>query len=221
MCTRAHTNLVLQVLRLAEAHIKHEREELKSLAIVLDRNKQVSCVKPVHVFSPIPHRHLCHQHPSLSLAHAPELFFASSSPCIQDSDQRYMALEARMRATDKDKQVNAHVGLHACAVRYPVINLPHPRNLGNCVPRNSTCAYTGSVSRSERSKLRSTMSGSAALAHRTLSRRPTPMSRLEPDISPHASLSSLSPSLPSFLHPPVPAPSLSRHSLYCLSCLFP
>ncbi len=53
--------LPLQVLRLAEAHIKHEKEELKSLQVVLDRNKQ-------------------------------------------DSDQRYMALEARMRATEKDKQ---------------------------------------------------------------------------------------------------------------------
>ena len=50
-----------QVLRLAEAHIKHEKEELKSLGVVLDRNKQ-------------------------------------------DSDQRFMALEARLRATDKDKQ---------------------------------------------------------------------------------------------------------------------
>jgi len=50
----------LQVLRLAEAHIKHEKEELKSLNVVLERNKQ-------------------------------------------DSDQRYMALEARMRATEKDK----------------------------------------------------------------------------------------------------------------------
>lgn len=50
-----------QVLRLAEAHIKHEKEELKSLNVVLDRNKQ-------------------------------------------DSDQRFMALEARMRATEKDKQ---------------------------------------------------------------------------------------------------------------------
>jgi len=49
------------VLRLAEAHIKHEKEELKSLNVVFERNKQ-------------------------------------------DSDQRYMALEARMRATDKDKQ---------------------------------------------------------------------------------------------------------------------
>jgi len=49
------------VLRLAEAHIKHEKEELKSLGVVLDRNKQ-------------------------------------------DSDQRFMALEARLRATDKDKQ---------------------------------------------------------------------------------------------------------------------
>jgi hypothetical protein len=49
-----------QVLRLAEAHIKHEKEELKSLNVVLERNKQ-------------------------------------------DSDQRYMALEARMRATEKDK----------------------------------------------------------------------------------------------------------------------
>ena len=27
-----------QVLRLAEAHIKHEKEELKSLGVVLDRN---------------------------------------------------------------------------------------------------------------------------------------------------------------------------------------
>jgi DNA repair exonuclease SbcCD ATPase subunit len=50
-----------QVLRLAEAHIKHEKEELKSLNVVLERNKQ-------------------------------------------DSDQRFMALEARMRATEKDKQ---------------------------------------------------------------------------------------------------------------------
>eukprot|EP00288_Rhodomonas_lens_P016003 CAMPEP_0177714630 /NCGR_PEP_ID=MMETSP0484_2-20121128/13556_1 /TAXON_ID=354590 /ORGANISM="Rhodomonas lens, Strain RHODO" /LENGTH=229 /DNA_ID=CAMNT_0019226561 /DNA_START=23 /DNA_END=712 /DNA_ORIENTATION=- len=49
------------VLRLAEAHIKHEKEELKSLNVVFERNKA-------------------------------------------DSDQRYMALEARMRATDKDKQ---------------------------------------------------------------------------------------------------------------------
>ena len=31
-----------QVLRLAEAHIKHEKEELKSLQVVLDRNKQDS-----------------------------------------------------------------------------------------------------------------------------------------------------------------------------------
>ena len=52
---------LVQVLRLAEAHIKHEKEELKSLGVVLDRNKQ-------------------------------------------DSDQRFMALEARLRATDKDKQ---------------------------------------------------------------------------------------------------------------------
>mmetsp|Transcript_41076 Transcript_41076/g.97315 ORF Transcript_41076/g.97315 Transcript_41076/m.97315 type:complete len:212 (+) Transcript_41076:3-638(+) len=49
------------VLRLAEAHIKHEKEELKSLNVVFERNKQ-------------------------------------------DSEQRYLALEARMRATEKDKQ---------------------------------------------------------------------------------------------------------------------
>eukprot|EP00282_Hemiselmis_andersenii_P031570 CAMPEP_0169457608 /NCGR_PEP_ID=MMETSP1042-20121227/16970_1 /TAXON_ID=464988 /ORGANISM="Hemiselmis andersenii, Strain CCMP1180" /LENGTH=179 /DNA_ID=CAMNT_0009569895 /DNA_START=29 /DNA_END=565 /DNA_ORIENTATION=+ len=48
------------VLRLAEAHIKHEKEELKSLHAILERNKQ-------------------------------------------DSEQRFLALEARMRATEKDK----------------------------------------------------------------------------------------------------------------------
>mmetsp|Transcript_9818 Transcript_9818/g.15372 ORF Transcript_9818/g.15372 Transcript_9818/m.15372 type:complete len:216 (-) Transcript_9818:100-747(-) len=49
------------VLRLAEAHIKHEKEELKSLNVVLERNKR-------------------------------------------DAEQRYMALEARMGATERDKQ---------------------------------------------------------------------------------------------------------------------
>lgn len=49
------------MLRLAEAHIKHEKEELKSLHSILDRNKS-------------------------------------------DSEQRFLALEARMRATEKDKE---------------------------------------------------------------------------------------------------------------------
>jgi hypothetical protein len=31
---------LLQVLRLAEAHIKHEKEELKSLNVVLGRNSE-------------------------------------------------------------------------------------------------------------------------------------------------------------------------------------
>lgn len=56
-----------QVLRLAEAHIKHEKEELKSLNVVFERNKA-------------------------------------------DSDQRYMALEARMRATGVvASHFNSHV----------------------------------------------------------------------------------------------------------------
>ncbi|EKX38600.1 hypothetical protein GUITHDRAFT_115372 [Guillardia theta CCMP2712] len=49
------------VLRLAEAHIKHEKEELKSLRVVFDRSKQ-------------------------------------------DAEQHYLALEARVRAAEKDKQ---------------------------------------------------------------------------------------------------------------------
>lgn len=57
LCTFQEENDWLRsVLRLAEAHIKHEKEELKSLHSILDRNKT-------------------------------------------DSEQRFLALEARMRAT--------------------------------------------------------------------------------------------------------------------------